>query len=232
LVNAILTFDGHVIAAMRTKTEWTTEKSSNGKSAPVRVGLAPEQGKGIEYEFDMLMEINPDHIAHVIKDRTGKYQDKLIEKPSEQLGQELMAWLSEGVAPKKEPPPPPSATPSRPYAPDVLRHGFDVKLKDKPDTPPTAGKRGATVGALNNLFTFTNASKEAATDMRHSLAMYLVDEAHSAMWTDAQCDVFLSWAQTTDNDGANVPHPIAVQEAARIVALVEQEQGQQQMEGI
>jgi len=96
LVNTILQFPGHVIATMRTKTEWQVTDGNNGKIKPVRIGLAPEQGKGIEYEFDMLMEISVDHVAQVIKDRTGKYQDKIIEKPGEELGKELIQWLNEG----------------------------------------------------------------------------------------------------------------------------------------
>lgn len=102
LVNAIVSFPGHVIATMRSKTEWTQEEV-NGKKRPVRVGLSPEQGKGIEYEFDLLMEMSTDHIANVIKDRTGKFQDRLIEKPDEKFGQELIGWLMEGedVKPKK-----------------------------------------------------------------------------------------------------------------------------------
>ena len=100
LVDAILGFDGHVIATMRTKTEWTTT-TDKGKTRPVRVGLAPEQGKGIEYEFDILMELTPEHDANIIKDRTGKYQDKSIAMPGEELGQELAAWLKEGMAPRK-----------------------------------------------------------------------------------------------------------------------------------
>ena len=97
LVDAILDFPGHVIATMRSKTEWTTAKQDNGKSAPVRVGLAPEQGKGIEYEFDLLLELTVDHVGNVLKDRTGKFQDKLIDKPGEEFGKELAAWLSEGT---------------------------------------------------------------------------------------------------------------------------------------
>ncbi len=99
LVNAILEFDGHLIATMRTKTEWTTTKDNRGRIKPVRVGLAPEQGKGIEYEFDLLMELSPEHFATVIKDRTGKYQDESIELPGEELGKDLAAWLTEGAAP-------------------------------------------------------------------------------------------------------------------------------------
>jgi len=95
-IDALLHFPGHIIATIRSKTEWMTEDAGNGKSRPVRVGLAPEQGKGIEYEFDLLMEISTDHIANVIKDRTGKYQDQTIDKPGEEFGKQLSEWLSDG----------------------------------------------------------------------------------------------------------------------------------------
>ena len=97
LVNAILSFPGHIIATMRVKTEWTTETDNKGKTRPVRVGLSPEQGKGIEYEFDLLMQVSEDHIGHVIKDRTGKFQDQLLDKPGEEFGAALKDWLDEGV---------------------------------------------------------------------------------------------------------------------------------------
>lgn len=96
LVQAILNYPGHVIATMRSKTEWTTV-DNNGKKTPQRVGLAPEQGKGVEYEFDLLVEISTEHVANVIKDRTGKFQDKLIDKPGEDFGQQLAAWLADGL---------------------------------------------------------------------------------------------------------------------------------------
>jgi hypothetical protein len=102
LIDAILRFPGHIIATMRSKTEWQST-SENGKSRPVRVGLAPEQGKGVEYEFDLLIEISTDHIANVIKDRTGKFQDKLIDKPGEDFGRELARWLDDGVPAQKPP---------------------------------------------------------------------------------------------------------------------------------
>jgi hypothetical protein len=98
LIDAILDFPGHVIATMRSKTEWTTEKDGgSGKSAPRRVGLTPEQGKGIEYEFDMLFELSVEHILTVLKDRSGKFQDQIIEGPGEALGAEMRAWLDEGA---------------------------------------------------------------------------------------------------------------------------------------
>ena len=45
----------------------------------------------------MLMEMTPEHYANIIKDRTGRYQDKMLEKPGEDFGKELLAWLNEGA---------------------------------------------------------------------------------------------------------------------------------------
>jgi len=91
-IEALLSYPGHLIGTIRSKTEWTTEQD-RGKTKPVRVGLTPEQGKGIEYEFDMLLELSTEHVATVLKDRTGRYQDQTIDKPGEQLGEELATWL-------------------------------------------------------------------------------------------------------------------------------------------
>ena len=108
LVNAILDFPGHVLATIRSKTEWTTVEDGRGKNVPQRIGMAPEQGKGIEYEFDILLEISTEHIANVIKDRTGKFQDRLIEKPDEDFGRQLALWLADGEPAAVSPPPPAS----------------------------------------------------------------------------------------------------------------------------
>jgi hypothetical protein len=96
LVSAILSFPGHIIVTMRSKTEWIIGEEKNGKTAPEKLGLAPEQGKGIEYEFDLLVELNQRHEAVVTKDRTGKFQDETIEKPGEEFGVALYEWLANG----------------------------------------------------------------------------------------------------------------------------------------
>lgn len=148
LVDSILSYPGHVIGTMRSKTEWTTE-SENGKSRPVRVGLAPEQGKGIEYEFDLLMEVSVEHVANVIKDRTGKYQDALLEKPGEEFGRELAAWLSDGVAPR------PAVEP------------FDPFTREQPKAPAPAANSHITkeqLEALGYAITETGLDKEHARE--------------------------------------------------------------------
>ena len=96
LVNTILSFPNHVIVTMRSKTDYVVSTNDKGKPVPHRVGTGVEQGKGIEYEFDMLIEMNQDHLGQVLKDRTGKFQDAIIEKPDEKVGKELKQWLEDG----------------------------------------------------------------------------------------------------------------------------------------
>lgn len=96
LIGNIINSPFHLIATMRSKTEWSTEEV-NGRKQPVRVGMNPEQGKGIEYEFSLLGEIYPNHAMNILKDRTGKFQDRLIDKPDEIFGAELLDWLNTGA---------------------------------------------------------------------------------------------------------------------------------------
>jgi hypothetical protein len=95
-IEALLNYPGHIIVTMRSKTEWVIGVDKNGKTTPQKLGLAPEQGKGIEYEFDLLIELNQNHEGTITKDRTGKFQDQIIEKPGEEFGVALLEWLASG----------------------------------------------------------------------------------------------------------------------------------------
>lgn len=94
----------HVIVTMRSKQDYIVETNDKGKSAPKKVGLAPIQRDGVEYEFTTVFDIGMDHSYHVSKDRTGIFDGK-TEKLSEKTGLEIKEWLSSGKAeePKEEP---------------------------------------------------------------------------------------------------------------------------------
>jgi hypothetical protein len=138
-IDAILSYPGHVIATMRSKTEWVIGEGRNGKSAPEKLGLAPEQGKGIEYEFDLLVELNQRHEAVVTKDRTGKFQDETIEKPGEEFGVALYDWLASGNAEKsatradKEPGKPQKPAAAKPKAGKPAAPPKGQSLKEQGD---------------------------------------------------------------------------------------------------
>ncbi len=96
LVDALITSKMHIITTFRAKTEYAMEKDDRGKNVPQKVGLAPVQRDGIEYEYTVFMNINQDHVAHVTKDNTKLYDQQYI-KPSEDMGAKLMQWLNTGA---------------------------------------------------------------------------------------------------------------------------------------
>jgi hypothetical protein len=177
LVNAILSFPGHIIATMRVKTEWTTETDNKGKTRPVRVGLSPEQGKGIEYEFDLLMQMSEDHIGHVIKDRTGKFQDQLLEKPGEEFGASLKAWLSEGIEGGSTTPV--ASEPAQPESPSPApkKRGRKPKTSASADPAPTKSTRTKTKKEAASLFPLvSDAHKELESLLKENKSVF--SDAH------------------------------------------------------
>jgi hypothetical protein len=99
LIECITSYNGHIITTMRAKTEWHIGEDKKVR----RDGLSPEQGKGIEYEFDFLLEINSDHMATVIKDRSGNFQDQIIKNPNEEFGEKIINWLMIGDVVEQKP---------------------------------------------------------------------------------------------------------------------------------
>lgn len=97
LVDALVTCKMHIITTLRVKTDYTMDKNAQGKTVPVKVGLAPVQRDGLEYEFTVFMDIsNQDHVAHVTKDNTKMFDQQYI-KPSPEMGEKLMEWLNTGI---------------------------------------------------------------------------------------------------------------------------------------
>lgn len=98
MIDAIAAFPGHVIVTMRSKTEWVIEENERGKKAPRKVGLKPEQREGIEYEFDLVGDLDPDNTLTVVKSRIHTLARAVIPMPGEELAAAIAEWLSDGVA--------------------------------------------------------------------------------------------------------------------------------------
>ncbi len=96
LIDALVTSKMHIITTFRAKTEYAMEKNDRGRIEPHKVGLAPVQRDGIEYEYTVFMNMNQDHIAHVSKDNTKMFDQQYI-KPSKDMGMHLMNWLNIGI---------------------------------------------------------------------------------------------------------------------------------------
>lgn len=100
MVDALLGFDGHLIATMRAKTEWVMEPDDRGKVTPRKVGLAPQQRSDIEFEFTMMLELEAStHRAHVAKSRFADFADKVFATQDTQSSAEsFLGWLRSGHA--------------------------------------------------------------------------------------------------------------------------------------
>jgi len=97
LVDALLSFKGHIIMTSRSKTEYSQDKDDKGRTQINKVGLGIQNRQDFDYECTMFMEGTHDHYFTVTKDRTGKYQDNIILKPDEDFGKGLIEWLETGV---------------------------------------------------------------------------------------------------------------------------------------
>ena len=100
-VESMLQSNMHIIATMRSKTEYVQEKDSNGHTIVRKIGLNPVQRDGMIYEFTVFFEIDAEHQAFGSKDRTGIYDQKtFVITPK--IGRELMRWLEGGTSEAKQ----------------------------------------------------------------------------------------------------------------------------------
>ena len=142
-VAAILHSSVHIITTMRSKQEYILSENSNGKQAPKKVGLAPIQRDGFEYELTTVFDVAINHEAETSKDRTGIFADKIF-KITEETGKTLKDWIISGKAavkaePVKEPvkialAPEPSPEPTQEVDPEDLGSfvvTFGTKYKDR-----------------------------------------------------------------------------------------------------
>lgn len=97
LVDALVRCKAHLVATMRAKTEYVLEDDGRGKKVPRKVGMAPIQRDGMEYEFDIVADMDQEHNFIVSKTRYSGLDNAVLNKPGVDLGERIRAWLEEGV---------------------------------------------------------------------------------------------------------------------------------------
>jgi len=86
----------HLIACIRSKQDYVMTPDDKGKLAPRKVGLAPVQREGIEYEFSAVFDVDMAHRAQVTKDRTTLFGGRLFII-TEAIGEEIAIWANAEV---------------------------------------------------------------------------------------------------------------------------------------
>jgi hypothetical protein len=99
LLDAILGTDLHLIATLRSKMENVQDKDEKGRTLIRKVGLQAVQREGVEYEFDVVGEMDLDHVLTITKSRCPSLADRVFPSPNGEVSAELKEWL-QGVSPE------------------------------------------------------------------------------------------------------------------------------------
>lgn len=131
MVDAIINAPGHVIVTMRSKTEYVMETDDRGRSVPRKIGMAPVQRDGMEYEFDVYASIDSTQQIRISKSRCSAINGMTGIKPGPQFWAPLFDWLNSATA-----------SPAAAYAEEAAP--LSAELLDK-----LAAARGAYLAAKN-----------------------------------------------------------------------------------
>jgi hypothetical protein len=113
LVDSLIQSKCHIMATMRSKTEYTQVEDERGKKQVKKLGMAPIQRDGMEYEFTIFFDIDANHCVSPSKDNTNLF-DNMYFKPTVETGKAILAWLETGSdtpAPEQPKPEPTKVTP-------------------------------------------------------------------------------------------------------------------------
>jgi AAA domain len=89
----------HTICTMRSKQAYVLESNDKGKQKPRKLGMAPIQREGVDYEFSLVFDLeHPSHNATVSKNRTTLFTDgEPINLKNPVVAQEIRGWLEAGA---------------------------------------------------------------------------------------------------------------------------------------
>jgi hypothetical protein len=96
MIDAILQSPCHVITTMRSRMEYVQETDDKGRIVVRKVGMAPVQRPGTEYEFDLVCDIDWAHIMNVSKSRCSAVADMIVERPGPEFLRPVIEWLNAG----------------------------------------------------------------------------------------------------------------------------------------
>lgn len=94
MIETIIRTDIHIIATMRSKQEYALQEDSRGRKSVQKLGMAPIQRDGMEYEFDVFAEMTMDNKMIIQKTRCSALAGQVIDKPGVNVALALKMWLS------------------------------------------------------------------------------------------------------------------------------------------
>lgn len=248
MVDAMLQSPAHIVTTMRSKMDYVQEKDERtGKTIIQKVGMAPIQRQGMEYEFTLVCDMDTDHKMIVSKSRCDILADAVVMKPGPDFFEKFLAWLNDGEPESNnghkaaEPKPQPQSDPMQPPAPKLEPKSEDgirlmpEKLKDaiekkavKKNGTASQQQRSLLLGMLNYCFQSDNKANEESD--RKEFSKWLTGYASTKDIPDPFVLAMLDWLKPEkDAGGAYTPDPVAVREARTALSVARVDAGQQQL---
>ena len=100
-VQSMLSSPAHVIATMRSKVEHVSTVR-DGRKVIDKVGMAPIQRDGMDYEFTIVLDMDQENNAVVTKSRCSEISGKIFNKPGGDVAAILKNWLGTGATPQEQ----------------------------------------------------------------------------------------------------------------------------------
>lgn len=220
LIDAIVQSGIHVIATMRSKTEYVLVDTGNGKQAPKKVGMAPVQRDQFEYEFDVVLDMDSENNGIISKTRCPALTGKVFVKPGKDIAGILSEWLhgakrtTPPAATPKPPPAPeaPTETPPDEPPPSDAERMFNemTSASQERAAPHVATERTALTireaiwqvanrepakahPEIRTKFKQNLAIAVSTTEERHALTAWLFGSDNAEDWTQGQCRAANTW---------------------------------------
>lgn len=103
-LGAMMECKSNLIITMRSKMEHEQVKDERtGRLKVQKMGMAPEQRKNIEYEFDIVLDMDMNNIGHFSKSRCSALSGMRVENPGSEVAGELTKWMNKASAPVLNP---------------------------------------------------------------------------------------------------------------------------------
>ena len=230
LVDAMLQSPCHIIATMRSKMDYVQEKDDKGKTIVRKLGMAPVQRQGMEYEFTIVGDMDVDHNLMITKSRCDIMADAVENRPAAKFWQKLLDWLNSGEEPAKveypepaqtgqtldgnEPPEYQVRTPQEII--DELRLASKRLYKDYKDEPPATNQFTLFVSMMSQIS--VNSDERRITFLREVFAI----EESSKELSKRQVSAILDWIdpqKSGDKGKYLIGNPNAINEFNLIVSV-------------
>lgn len=204
-VEFIKQFPVDTIVTMRTKQSYVLEANNKGKQVPKKLGMAPIQREGMEYEYTMVFDVTMEHAAKLSKDRTGLFAGVSVDLMNPATAQSIHDWRQNGAAYVE-----------RPY----------VEPK-KPAPVPASGNRAKMplmITEGDRLFFWKTAQDSGYTnDQIKTYLQTTLKIENSKMIPAASFGTIIDWAHTPAGPQTFAPGEEKARAAAKILNLTERD---------